>query len=364
MVYNDGSIDCLSWSGNLGYWVAGSLVRNKLQQSQILLEEEKMKRFILALLSIPILSLSFGYADLQAQPYPNRPIQMVIPLVPGSAMDVNGRLLAEELAKVMGGQIVPINKPGASLTLGTDIVAKSKKDGYTIAYTGSAAVVYARILDPTSVPYDPNSDLEPLGVHCFTPLAAAVQESAPWKTFPELIEFAKKNPGKIRVATYGQGSVDHFNLEIIQSLTGAEFTHIPFKGGQSVLTALLGGHVEVIFHAFSQVLPFAESKKMRILLTTKKISDFPNLSTLPDFGYKQELLSAWFALYGPAGMPEDVKRTLATGIERAIKNPDLKAKIEKMGFVVDYKSPAELKRQMTEDYEKALVIAKKVGLNK
>ncbi len=323
-----------------------------------------MKRSVVALFSMLILSVSFGYFELHAQPYPSRPIQMVIPLVPGSAMDVNGRLLAEEMAKIMGAQIVPINKPGASLTLGTDIVAKSKKDGYTIAYTGSAAVVYARILDPAAVPYDPINDLEPLGVHCFTPLAGAVQESAPWKTFPELIEFARKNPGKVRVATYGQGSVDHFNLEIIRSVTGAEFTHIPFKGGQSVLTALLGGHVEVIFHAFSQVMPFVESKKMRILLTTKKISDFPNLSTLPDFGHKQELLSAWFALYGPAGMPEDVKKVLTRGIETAVKNPELKAKIEKMGFVVDYKSPAELKKQMAEDYEKALTIAKKVGLYK
>ncbi len=323
-----------------------------------------MKRSIVALLSMLILSLFVRPFGLDAQPYPSRPVQMVIPLVPGSAMDVNGRLLADEMAKIMGAQIVPINKPGASLTLGTDIVAKSKKDGYTIAYTGSAAVVYARILDPTAIPYDPMNDLEPLGVHCFTPLACAVQESAPWKSFPEMIDFAKKNPGKVRVATYGQGSVDHFNLEIIQSLTGAEFTHIPFKGGQSVLTALLGGHVEVIFHAFSQVVPFVESKKMRILLTTKKISDHPNLATITDFGYRQELLSAWFALYGPVGMPEDVKKVLTTGIEKAIKSPDLKAKIEKMGFVVDYRSPAELRKQMAEDYEKALAIAKKVGLHK
>ncbi|MCJ7784859.1 MAG: tripartite tricarboxylate transporter substrate binding protein, partial [Desulfobacterales bacterium] len=181
------------------------------------------------------------------------------------------------MGKILGTQIVPMNKPGASLTLGTDAVAKSRKDGYAVAYTGSAAIVYTRILDPETVPYDPVKDLEPLGLHCFTPLAAAVQEGSPWKNFAELIEYAKKNPGKIRVATYGQGSIDHFNLEIIQSLTGAQFTHVPFKGGEQVVSALLGGHVEVIFHAFSQVMPQVEAKKMRILLVTNKTADFPNL---------------------------------------------------------------------------------------
>jgi tripartite-type tricarboxylate transporter receptor subunit TctC len=323
-----------------------------------------MRRFILFACFVLFLCTFVGICTLHAEPYPNRPIQLIIPLVAGSTMDTNARLLAEELGKILGTQVVPMNKPGASLTLGTDAVAKGRKDGYAIAYTGSAAIVYTRILDPKTVPYDPGKDLEPLGLHCFTPLAAAVQESSPWKNFAELIGYAKNNPGKIRVATYGQGSVDHFNLEIIQSSTGVQFTHVPFKGGQSVLTALLGGHVEVIFYAFGQVIPYVDSKKMRILLITKKVADSPHLSTLPESGYKQDLLSAWFALYGPAGMPEEVKKVLVQAIEKAIKNYDLKVKIEKMGFIANYKSPAELKQLMVEDYEKALAIAIKIGLRK
>jgi len=323
-----------------------------------------MRHFTFSACFFLFLSVCSGTATPHAQPYPNRPIQLIIPLVAGSAMDVNGRLLAEELGKILGTQIVPMNRPGASLTLGTDAVVKSKKDGYTIAYTGSAAIVYTRILDPETVPYEPVRDLEPLGLHCFTPLALAAQESSPWKNFAELIEYAKKNPGKIRVATYGQGSIDHFNLEIIQSSTGAQFTHVPFKGGQSVITALLGEHIEVISHAFGQVIPYVDGKKMRILLITKKMADFPNLPTLPESGYKQDLLSAWFALYGPAGLPEEVKKALVQAIEKAIKNHDLKVKIEKMGFIVDYRSSAELKQLIGEDYERALAIATKIGLHK
>ena len=305
-----------------------------------------------------------GIPPVQAQPYPSRPVQLIIPLVPGSALDINGRLFAEEFGKVLGTQVVPMNKPGASLTLGTDAVVKSKKDGYTLAYTNTSAIVYARVLSPEIVPYDPVMDLEPLGLHCFFPLTGAVQEGAPWKTFPELIAYAKKNPGKLRVATHGQGSIDHFNLEIIQSLTGAQFTHVPFKGGQQVITALLGGHVEVIFDALSQVLPHVEGGKMRILLITHKTTDFPNLPTLPELGYKQDLLSAWFALFGPAGTPEEVKKVLVPAIEKVVMNQELKTKIEKMGFIVNYRPPAELKKLMVEDYQRALEIAIKVGLRK
>jgi len=324
-----------------------------------------MKRLILATAFIlMVYGISIGIPPVQAQPYPARPVQLIIPLVAGSALDVNGRLFAEEFGKTLGTQIVPANKPGASLTLGTDAVAKSKKDGYMLAYTNTSAIVYARVLSPEIVPYDPVKDLEPLGLHCFFPLALAVQPNSPWKTFGELIDYARKNPGKLRVATHGQGSIDHFNLEIIQSLSGAQFTHVPFKGGQQVLGALLGGHVEIIFHAFSQVMPQVEGGKMRILLVTNKTADFPDLPTLPEFGYKQDLLSAWFALFGPAGLPEDVKKVLVPAIEKVVNNPELKTKINKMGFIVNYKSPAELRKLMVEDYERAMEIAVKVGLRK
>ena len=167
----------------------------------------------------------------QAQPYPNRSIQLIIPIPAGGGGDVNARLLLEDLGKTLGTQVVAVNKPGAADTVGTDATAKSKKDGYTIGYTSSAALVYARIINPENVHYDPIKDFDHLGLHVFFPLAIAVQESSPWKTLGELIDYAKKNPGKIRVSTPGLGSTAHFNLELIQSLTGAQLTHIPFKGG-------------------------------------------------------------------------------------------------------------------------------------
>jgi tripartite-type tricarboxylate transporter receptor subunit TctC len=128
-----------------------------------------MKRLILATAFIlMVYGIRIGIPPVQAQPYPARPIQLIIPLVAGSALDVNGRIFAEEFGKALGTQVLPVNKPGGSLTLGTDAVAKSRKDGYTLAYTNTTAIVYARILNPEIVPYDPVKDLEPLGLHCFS----------------------------------------------------------------------------------------------------------------------------------------------------------------------------------------------------
>ena len=166
-----------------------------------------------------------------AQPYPNRPIQLVIPGAAGSILDIAGRLTGEELGKILGTQLIPLAKPGAGFTLGTDFVVRSKKDGYTLAYTNSASIVFTRVVNLETVPYDPDKDLDPLGLHLFFPNAIAVQASAPWKTFAELFDYGKKNPEKIRVSTTGIGSTSHFNLQLIESLSGAQFTHVPFKGG-------------------------------------------------------------------------------------------------------------------------------------
>jgi tripartite-type tricarboxylate transporter receptor subunit TctC len=324
-----------------------------------------MRRILFVVgLGMIIYGLSLGTPTVQAQPYPNRPIQLIIPGAPGSILDIAGRLLGEEIGKILGTQLIPVDKPGAGFTLGTDLMARSKKDGYTLAYTNSPAIVHARVLNPETVPYDPDKDLEPLGLHLFFPNAIAVQQSSPWKTFAELVDYAKKNPGKLRISTTGIGSTSHFNLEIIQSLTGAQFTHVPFKGGESVITALLGGHVEMTFDAINKITPHVESGKMRVLLLTNKMPESPNVPTIRELGYKQDLFTAWFAMYGPAGMPEEVKKVLIQAVEKAIKNPDLKAKLEKMQFVVQYGSPLELKKLAAEEHEKALAIAIKVGLRK
>jgi tripartite-type tricarboxylate transporter receptor subunit TctC len=324
-----------------------------------------MKRLIFALgLLLIVCGLSQEVTTAPAQTYPNRPIQLIIAGAAGSILDIAGRLFGEEIGKILGTQLIPVDKPGAGFTLGTDFVVKSKKDGYTLLYTNSSAIVNARVLNPETVPYDPDKDLEPIGLALFISGGIAVQTSSPWKTFAELLDYAKKNPGQIRFSTNGIGSTGHLNMEIIQALTGTQFTHIPFKAGDAVSNAVLGGHVEMTFDVTSKLVPHVQSEKLRILLVDKKLPGLPDIPTMTDLGYKHDLCTSWLAMYGPAGLPEEAKSVLIPAFEKAAKNPELKAKLEKMLFVVDYKTPAELKTLAAEQYEALLEIAKKVGLRK
>jgi tripartite-type tricarboxylate transporter receptor subunit TctC len=297
-----------------------------------------------------------------AQTYPDRPIQLVIPNAAGSLADITARMLAMELEKVIGGKIIPNNKPGASQVLGTDAVVRGKKDGYTLLYTGSAPLIYAPVTNPEIVHYDPAKDLEPLGLHYLSCPSFNVRSDAPWKTFPEIIDAAKKNPGKLRVATSGFGHPTHFMLEVIQSVTGTQFTNVPFEGGESVTTAVLGGHVEASCDAFSKQKPLVEAGKMRILLITYKMPASPQIPTITEFGYKQELPSSWFGLFAPSGIPEDVKKVLVPAVEKAVKST--KTKIEDMGGVLAYKSPSEFRKLWEVEYKQIYEIATKIGMRK
>ncbi len=322
-----------------------------------------MRRFTLVVgLFLVVYGWGVATPTLQAQPYPNRPIQLVIPGAAGLMQDIPGRLLSEEVGKLIKQQIVVVNKPGASMTLGTDVVAKSKKDGYTLLFTATAPLVYPRVFDPQSVPYDPDKELEPLGGRALISFTVTVQENSPWKTFGELIDYAKKNPEKLRVGTPGVETAANFDLQIVQSLTNTQFIHIPITKGPAV--SLLGGHIEVVVLPITEVISYAEAKKLRILLVSNKMPEIPDVPTPRELGYKQDLLPTWFGFYGPSGMPEEVKRVLVPAIEQVIKNPEMKAKLERMHFVVDYKSPAEMRKLATEEYETVSTMAKKLGLGK
>ena len=320
--------------------------------------------FFVACVSLTIYAFGFENAMLQAQPYPNRPIQVIIPMGPGTGTDINARILIEELKKNVKADVVVVNKPGASQTMGTDFVVKSKKDGYTLLYAGGAAII-AKAMEPEIVPYDPIRDLEPLGLHAFFPVVFAVPQNAPWKTFNEFVDDSKKNPGKIRISTPGLQTHSSCHLVIIETLFGTKFTQVPFKEGMAAITNMLGNNVEATCISLSMLIPFVDSGKVRVLLTSKKMMDFPNVPTLNELGYKQELPSPWFAMYGPAGIPEQVKNILVPAIKKAINDPEVIARISKIGgSVIDYKSPEMLKKITAEELETISAIARKLGLRK
>jgi tripartite-type tricarboxylate transporter receptor subunit TctC len=314
---------------------------------------------VLLILSLSICLVGPSASDAK---YPEQPIQLIIPYVAGATGDITARMLAEELEKILGVKVIPNNKPGASATLGTAAAVRAKKDGYTIVYAGASALVYAPITNPEIVHYDPFKDVEPLGFHYFFPQGIGVKADAPWNTFQEFIDFAKKNPGKLRVSTIGVGSTPHFVLEMIQSITGTKMTHVPFEGGESVVTAVMGGHVEATCDGFAKIKPHMEASRMKFLLTTTKLPDYPQFPTITEVGYKQPLYSTWFAVYAGAGIPDEARNVLIPAIEKAVKAT--KEKVDRMGSLCEYKSPAELKKMTDEEYKVGVETAKNMGLKK
>jgi tripartite-type tricarboxylate transporter receptor subunit TctC len=320
-----------------------------------------MKSLVSALAVALLLSIA---NHLCAQSYPNQPINLVIPLAPGDAGDVAGRAMADELSKLLKVPVATLNKPGGGLTIGTDAVVKAKKDGYTILLTSNTALITGRIINPETVPYDSFKDLTPLGLATRTPVMFVVRSDAPYKRLADLVEFAKKNPGKIRVGTAGVGTAGHFALEIINSLTGAGMTMVPFKGASPAATALIGGHLEAALLAIGTLSGHLQGGQVRGLVVSIKSPHFQEVPMLTELGYRQNVLGVWYAFFAPAGVSKEVSAALVPAIEKAVKEPGIVAKLGPLGMVQDYASPEKLVTEMREEHQTVEEIAKKAGLVK
>jgi tripartite-type tricarboxylate transporter receptor subunit TctC len=314
--------------------------------------------------ALTVWGLFLGVSPIHAQSYPTHTIQVVIPGAPGDALDLAGRVAIEELEKILKVPVVVVNKPGGGASVGTDFVAKTKKDGYTLLYSNSSGLVYNPAFSPETTPYDTLRDFDPLALHVTFPDGIWVQTEAPWKNFSEVIDYSKKNPGKFRCGTLGVGSINHFRIEIIKSVTGADITMIPFKGAMPALTALLGGHTESSFTAVAITYPHYKSGKVRPMLLDQKVADLPGTPTLQELGYKRGLPLTFFAFLAPAGIPEEAKKVLVPAIEKAANNPEVIAKLRNMKIIPNYKPPAELKQMIGQDYENARLVVKQMGLTK
>jgi tripartite-type tricarboxylate transporter receptor subunit TctC len=297
-----------------------------------------------------------------AQAYPKGPINLVIPYAPGDATDIAARPMADELSKLLKVPVLVINRPGAGGALGTEFVAKAAKDGYTLLYTTNATLTFRRVIEPATTPYDVYKDFVLLGMATRIPNVVAVRSDQPYKTLAELVDYAKKNPGKVRMGTAGAGTVGDFTIKNLNAMMGMEITMVPFKGASPAVTDLIGGHIEGAALALGVLSAHMKSGALRGLAISSRFPDFPDVPTLPQLGYAQNIFGLWLGFLAPAGVPTEVVSTLVPAIEKVVKDPATASRLLARGLVQEYATPEALMTEMREEHRVIEEVAKKAGI--
>jgi len=299
-----------------------------------------------------------------AQAYPRGTINVVIPYAPGDAVDTAVRPMADELARLLKAPVVVINRPGAGGALGTESVARAQKDGYTLLYTTNATLTFRKVIEPATTPYDVYKDFVALGLATRVPNVVAVRSDQPYKTLAEMVEYAKRNPGRVRLGTAGAGSVGDFTIKNLNALTGAEFTMVPFKGASPAVTDALGGHIEGAVLALGVLSNHMKAGTLKGLAISSRFPELPDVPTLPELGYQQNIFGLWMGFFAPAGVPAEVVSVLVPAIEKVVRDPALAARLLARGMVQEYAAPEALAAEMREEHRLIEDVAKKAGMLK
>jgi tripartite-type tricarboxylate transporter receptor subunit TctC len=317
-----------------------------------------VQRTVIALVLAVMPALSW------AQSFPSGPINIVVPLAPGDAADISVRLLAEEMAKALNTSVVVANRPGAGGAIGANAVVQAKKDGQTILFAQNSALTFRPVIAPQEASYDPARDLVPLGISSRTPSVLVVRSDAPYRTLAELIEHAKKEPGRIRIGHPGPGSVGDFCIQLISALSGAQLLAVPYAGAAPSVTALRGEHIEGVVLALGALSPHIKAGTFRPLVTSSRVPELPELRTMGELGYGEELFGIWFGFLAPAGIPDDARKALVAAVEQAVKSPAIGTRLATLGIMQSYATPEQQTSETRDELKRVSELAKKTGLVK
>ncbi len=320
------------------------------------------RRFI-ELLCASALAPSFAAgASAQAQAYPTRFVRLVVPFPPGGGTDAIARVVSGKLSAVWGQQMVVENKGGAATSIGTETVARSDPDGYTVLLQSMPLAVNKYLF--ATLPYDPVADLAPVSLICDYPNVMAVPMSSPARSVQEFIAYAKANPGKATYASSGHGTSVHLSGELFNRMTGLKLQHIPYRGAGPALNDLIPGRVDVMFNNIGAVMPLIQGGQLRALGVTSstRAVALPDVPTVSEAGVPGFDVSAWYALFVPARTPEAVIRKLNADTVAALADPATRARLEQLGVGVIGSSPEALRAHLKAEMDKWGVIIKEAGI--
>jgi tripartite-type tricarboxylate transporter receptor subunit TctC len=264
--------------------------------------------------------------------YPTRPIRLTVPFPPGGGTDVLSRSLAQSITANTKWTIVIDNRPGAGGNIGLDAAAKSPADGYSIAMGQTANLAVNPALYP-SMPFDPLRDFEPIALVSSQPLILVVAANSPFRTLKDLVAAAKAKPGQLNMGSPGSGTIGHIGGELFQRRAGVKFAHIPYKGAAPAVTDLMGGSVDLYFGNSQSVDALVKGGRIRAIAVTspKRLKNMPDVPTIAESGYPGFEAATWSGLVAPKGTPRAIVDRLNAETNKALKNPEMLAKLEADG---------------------------------
>lgn len=307
-------------------------------------------------------ALALAAPAFAAQPYPSRPIKLIVPFPAGGGPDMIARELSTKVAAQEGWTIVVDNRPGSGGNIGLDAAAKSAPDGYTLAMgqTSNMAInpsLYAKL------PYNPQKDLAPIGLVASSPLAIAVASNSPYKSLKDILAAAKAQPESLYYASSGSGTVAHLATEQLQRIAQVKLTHVPYKGAAQGITDLLGGQIQLYVSSTVTLSPHIKNGKMRGLAVTsaKRTGDLPSVPTVAESGYPGFQAVTWFGLVGPANLPKDVIAKVNAAFNKALLSPDVRTKLVEQGADVLGGTPEQFAALLQDETVRWTKVVKESG---
>ena len=289
----------------------------------------------------------------QASNYPDKPIRWVVPYTPGGFTDNVARMVTGKLSEVLGQTIVVENKPGANSIIGVETVSKAAPDGYTIvtilpAHTANLTLYKERLSDPLI------QNMVPVSLAGLSPLILTTTKSLPVKTTAELIDYAKKNPGKLSFGSSGVGSSAHLTTELLKHTAGIDMVHIPYKGTAPALADLIGGNIQVLVDVPISMLPQVKGDKVNALgmFAAKRLEAAPGIPTLPESGGPAIEAASWVMFMAPAGTPPEIVQKLSDGVAKVLQDPEIKARFAELSVIPGGESPAATKKFFDNEAQK------------
>jgi tripartite-type tricarboxylate transporter receptor subunit TctC len=299
---------------------------------------------------------------LHAQQYPSKPIRIIIPFPPGDSLDTMSRLIAPTLLERLGQNIVVDNRAGAAGQLGLELGAHAPPDGYTLV-GGQGGNLVVQPHTYKKLPYDPLRDFAPVAISTTNFLALVINPALPYKSLPELFAYAKSNPGKLSIASNGEGGFPHMAIEMLRVQGGFTYLHVPYKGSVQILTEIMGGRMDATILGIGALTPFIRAGRVRLLAVTSpaRAELFPDTPAVAEVlpGYDSR---GWFGYLAPAGTPAKTVALLNREINRAMMLPDVREKLTAIGLTVVAETPESFAQTLKSDYEKYGKLIRTIGL--